>query len=45
MKVGIFLTCQYPPGSDMVAALETSMQWRGWRVIVAGTPSRPASIT
>jgi hypothetical protein len=22
MKVGIFLTCQYPAGSDMVAALE-----------------------
>jgi len=42
MKVGIFLTCQYPPGSDMVAALEAQYVMtrlardRGWDAVATG---------
>ena len=42
MKVGIFLTCQYPPGSDMVAALEAQYAMtrlardRGWDAVATG---------
>jgi len=42
MKVGIFLTCQHPPGSDMVAALEGQYAMarlardRGWDAVAAG---------
>ena len=42
MKIGIFLTCQYPPGSDMVAALEAQYAMtrlardRGWDAVGTG---------
>jgi alkanesulfonate monooxygenase SsuD/methylene tetrahydromethanopterin reductase-like flavin-dependent oxidoreductase (luciferase family) len=42
MKVGIFLTCQYPPGSDMIAALESQYAMtrlardRGWDAVATG---------
>jgi hypothetical protein len=42
MKVGIFLTCQHPPGSDMVAALEGQYAMtrlardRGWDAVATG---------
>jgi len=42
MKIGIFLTCQYPPGSDMVAALEGQYAMtrlardRGWDAVGTG---------
>src|SRR5579875_3199862 len=42
MKVGIFLTCQYPPGSDMVAALEAQYVMtrlardQGWDAVGTG---------
>lgn len=42
MKVGIFLTCQYPPGSDMVGALEAQYAMtrlardRGWDAVGTG---------
>src|SRR5437879_10133184 len=42
MKVGIFLTCQHPPGSDMVAALEAQYAMtrlardRGWDAVATG---------
>jgi len=42
MKIGIFLTCQYPPGSDMVAALEAQYVMtrlardRGWDAVATG---------
>src|SRR5258708_36086776 len=42
MKVGIFLTCQYPPGSDMIAALEGQYAMtrlardRGWDAVATG---------
>jgi alkanesulfonate monooxygenase SsuD/methylene tetrahydromethanopterin reductase-like flavin-dependent oxidoreductase (luciferase family) len=42
MKVGIFLTCQYPPGSDMVAALEAQYvmtrcaRVQGWDAVGTG---------
>jgi alkanesulfonate monooxygenase SsuD/methylene tetrahydromethanopterin reductase-like flavin-dependent oxidoreductase (luciferase family) len=42
MKVGIFLTCQHPPGSDMIAALEGQYAMarlardRGWDAVATG---------
>jgi Luciferase-like monooxygenase len=42
MKVGIFLTCRHPPGSDMVAALEGQYAMtrlardRGWDAVATG---------
>src|SRR5215468_10827185 len=42
MKVGIFLTCQHPPGSDMIAALEGEYAMtrlardRGWDAVATG---------
>src|SRR5260370_15303893 len=42
MKVGIFLTCQHPPGSDMAAALEGQYAMtrlardRGWDAVATG---------
>ena len=42
MKVGIFLTCQHPPGSDIVAALEGQYAMarlardRGWDAVATG---------
>ena len=42
MKVGIFLTCQQPPGSDMIAALEGQYAMtrlardRGWDAVATG---------
>jgi alkanesulfonate monooxygenase SsuD/methylene tetrahydromethanopterin reductase-like flavin-dependent oxidoreductase (luciferase family) len=42
MKVAIFLTCQYPPGSDMVAALEAQYVMtrlardQGWDAVGSG---------
>jgi alkanesulfonate monooxygenase SsuD/methylene tetrahydromethanopterin reductase-like flavin-dependent oxidoreductase (luciferase family) len=42
MKIGIFLTCQHPPGSDMVAALEGQYAMarlardRGWDAVATG---------
>jgi alkanesulfonate monooxygenase SsuD/methylene tetrahydromethanopterin reductase-like flavin-dependent oxidoreductase (luciferase family) len=42
MKVGIFLTCQHPPGSDMVVALEGQYAMarlardRGWDAVATG---------
>jgi alkanesulfonate monooxygenase SsuD/methylene tetrahydromethanopterin reductase-like flavin-dependent oxidoreductase (luciferase family) len=42
MKVGVFLTNQHPPGSDMVAALETQYVMtrlardRGWDAVATG---------
>ncbi len=42
MKVGIFLTCQYPPGSDMAGALEAQYVMtrlardRGWDAVGTG---------
>jgi hypothetical protein len=45
MKFGIFLTCQYPPGSDVVAALEAQYVMMRLARDRAGTPSPPASIT
>ena len=42
MKVGIFLTCQHPSGSDMVAALESQYAMtrlardRGWDAVATG---------
>ncbi|HZU90443.1 MAG TPA: LLM class flavin-dependent oxidoreductase [Stellaceae bacterium] len=42
MKVGIFLTCQYPPGSDMTAALEAQYVMtrfardQGWDAVGTG---------
>src|SRR2546430_11171110 len=42
MKIGIFLTCQHPPGSDMIAALEGQYAMtrlardRGWDAVASG---------
>src|SRR5947208_12987435 len=42
MKIGIFLTCQHPPGSDMIAALEGQYAMtrlardRGWDAVATG---------
>ena len=42
MKVGIFLTCQHPPGSDMIAALQGQYAMarlardRGWDAVATG---------
>ena len=42
MKIGIFLTGQHPPGSDMVAALEDQFAMtrlardRGWDAVATG---------
>src|SRR5690242_21830737 len=42
MKVGIFLTCQYPPGSDRIAAREGQYAMtrlardRGWDAVATG---------
>ena len=42
MKVGIFLTCQHPPGSDKIAALEGQYAMsrlardRGWDAVATG---------
>jgi alkanesulfonate monooxygenase SsuD/methylene tetrahydromethanopterin reductase-like flavin-dependent oxidoreductase (luciferase family) len=42
MKIGIFLTCQQPPGSDMIAALEGQYAMarlardRGWDAVATG---------
>ncbi len=42
MKVGIFLTCQHPPGSEMIAALEGQYAMtrlardRGWDAVATG---------
>lgn len=44
MKIGIFLTCQHPPGSDMIAALEGHDARRARRATAAGMPSQPVSI-
>jgi len=42
MKVGIFLTCQHPPGSDMISAPEGQYAMarlareRGWDAVATG---------
>ena len=43
MKVGIFLTNQHPPGTDMVAALEGQYAMTRLARDRGGTPSPPAS--